>query len=182
MRRNSKPQADCHTRGIAFDRGIDIAFTTGEIDNLIQFSRDLRLAHSHNGPVHIDVLPAGHLRMETGSDFQKSANSAAGTDGSDSRSRHLGQQLQERALSGAVLADDAHDIPLLNLEINIPKRPDIFTAAGFRTVIGLPDLQIGIFFLQDGHLPPSIDVMRKRPSGYQAQSILFSYVIELNCC
>ena len=41
--------------------------------------------HAHDGTVHVDVLTAGQLRMETGTDFQKGGNAATGTDGSCGR-------------------------------------------------------------------------------------------------
>ena len=105
--------------------------------------------------------------METGSDFQEGADTAAGTDTAHGRARHFGQKFQERALPRPIFADDADHIALLNLEVYVPESPDILTAAGFCPVIGFADLQIRVLFLEDGCLPPPVEVMGQRLGGYQ---------------
>jgi hypothetical protein len=86
--------------------------------------------------------------MEPGADFQKSSNPTASTDGSNCRTGDLGKELQEGALSGAVFADDAYDISLINLEIDVTQCPYIVAVAGMgSTVIGLTDPKIGVLFL-----------------------------------
>ena len=78
--RYGEAQTDSHTGGITLHGGVDIAFTTGEIDDLIQFGLDLITRHAEDGAVHEDILPTGHLAVETGADFQQGAYTAMGTD------------------------------------------------------------------------------------------------------
>ena len=57
--------------------------------------------------------------METRPDLQQGANTASGTDGSDSRTGNFGQEFQERTFTGTILSDNPDDVPLLDFEINI---------------------------------------------------------------
>ena len=66
-----------------------------------------RARHAENRAVEEDVLAAGQLLVEAGADFQQAADAAVEI---DLAVGHLGdarQDLQQRALAGAVAADEA---------------------------------------------------------------------------
>ena len=182
VRRDGEAEPDRHTGRIPLDRGIDIAFAAGELDDLVQFPRDVVPGHAHDRAVHIDILTAGHFPVETRAHLQEGADAPAGADGAHRRARHLGQEFQERALPRPVLADDTHDISLFDLEVDVPEGPDILAVARHGPVVGLADLEVRIFLAQDAGLPPTVQVVRQGLGGYQAQPVLFSYVIEFNRC
>ena len=60
---------------IALNRGVDIAFTAAEVNDLIQFALYLCAAHAQDCSVHEDILSSRHLTMETRANFQEGANS-----------------------------------------------------------------------------------------------------------
>lgn len=70
----------------------------------------------------------------------------------------LREDLKQRALARAILADDAHDIALLDLEVDILERPDEIGICMLGAVIDLSDLQIRIFLAADGG-PPAVQVL-----------------------
>ena len=113
---DSEAKADGHTRGETLDRGVEVSFYAREIDYLIEFAVNLVLAHAHNGAVHVDIVPGGHFGVEAGADLKQGGYAAsiaymAGAGGCD-----MAEELEEGTLAGAVLADDADDVALLNLE------------------------------------------------------------------
>ena len=180
--RDGEAQTDGHTGGITLDRGIDIAFTTGEIDDLIQFGLDLIAGHAEDSAVHEDILPTGHLAMEAGADFKQRAYTAMGSYGPRCRSRHPAQQFEQSGFAGAVLADDANDVALLDLEIDVAQRPDVLGVALGGTVVGLADLEIWVLFAEDVGDPEAADVVAQGLSGDQAQAVLLGDVFKFNCC
>ena len=181
VRCNGETKTDRHTGRIPLDGRIDISFATGEIDDLVQFQIDIVLRHPHNGAIHVDILASGHFPVETRSHLQQGSDPAAGTDRTHRRTRHLGQELQQRALPRPVLADDAHDIPLLDLEVDVPEGPDILAVSRLGAVIRFTDLEVRVFLSQNTGLPPPVQVVRQGFGGHQAQPVLFSYMVEFNC-
>ena len=69
------------------------------------------------------------------------------------------QQLEERRLAGTVLADDADDVALLDLEVDVAEGPDVVGVAFGGTVVGLADLEVGVLFAEDVGDPEATDVM-----------------------
>ena len=171
-------QTDSHTGGITFDRGVDIAFTTGEIDDLVQFGLDLITGHAEDGAVHEDILPTRHLAMEAGADLQEGTNTTVGTDSAGRRTGDAGEEFEQSGFAGAVLADDADDVALLDLEVDIPQRPDIVRVAFGGTIVGLADLEIRILFAEDVGDPEAADVVAQGLGGDQAEAVLLRYVVK----
>ena len=134
--RYGEAQTDSHSRGITFDRGVDITFATGEIDDLVQLGLDLITRHAKDSAVHEDILTPRHLPVEACADLKKGANTTVGTDSAGRGACDAAEELQQRTLAGTVLADDADHIALLDLEIDVAQRPDVFGVAACRSIIG----------------------------------------------
>src|ERR1041385_7002325 len=64
-------QAYLHAARIALDRNINESFHLGELDNLIEIPVDLRLLHSKNGAVEINIFSPGQFGMKTGTHLQE---------------------------------------------------------------------------------------------------------------
>src|SRR5258708_36180577 len=62
--------------------------------------------------------------MESGADFQKARDAPVDLNPSSSGFRNPAQDLQQRALSRSVPADDAHDVALLDLEGDVLQCPE----------------------------------------------------------
>ena len=85
-------QSHRHTRAITLNRGVDIALTAGEIDDLVQLGLDLITRHTEDSAVHEDILTTRHLAMEAGADFQQGTYSAVGTDSAGCGASYTGKQ------------------------------------------------------------------------------------------
>ena len=68
-----------------------------------------RRAHPEDRAVQIDVLAAGQLGMEAGADFEQRSHPAVDLDAAFGRLGDSRQDLEQRALAGAVAADDPDD-------------------------------------------------------------------------
>ena len=180
---DSKTQTDSHTGRITFDGSVNILLTTGEIHYLIQLRLYLLLGHAEYGAVHEDILPAGHLTMEAGADLQEGGDTSARLDSTDRGAGDLAEQLEECGFAGAILADNAHNIPLFDLEVNVPQRPDIIRSGLGRPVIDIANLQIGVLLAKDTGDPPAVDIMRESAGTDKTQSILLADMIKFySCC
>ena len=119
--------------------------------------------------------------MEARTHLQQGSDAAPCLDQTCRWSRYPRQELEQRALACTVLTDDAHDIALLYREVDVLQRPHIVAMALMGTVVGLTNLQIRVFFVEDIHRPPAIQVMTNRTSRDKTQPVLFSYVLEFYC-
>ena len=113
MRRHGERQPHVHPARVALHRRVEEPLDLGERDDLVELARDLGAAHAEDRAVQEDVLAAGQLRVEPGPDLQQASRRArrivrvpVGRLG-DAR-----EDLQQRALAGAVAADDADDLAL----------------------------------------------------------------------
>ena len=174
-----KSQSDRHTRAIALNRGVDIPFAAAEVNDLIELGLDLCAAHAQDSSVHEDILPTGHLAMEAGADFQQGADTAVGTDSTSGGACDAGEELEKCRLTGTVLADDADDVALLDLEVDVAEGPDVFGGAFGGTIVGLADLEIRVLLAEDVGDPEATDVVTQRLSTHQSEAILFTYMLKL---
>ena len=104
------------------------------------------------------------------------------TDGTGGGACDAGEELEEGGFTGTVLADDADDVALLDLEVDVAQRPDVVGVALRSTVVGLADLEIRVLFAEDVGDPEAADVVAQGLGGDQAEAILFGYVVEFYCC
>ena len=96
-----------HPAAVALDRRVEEALDLGEGDDLVELGVDLGLAHAEDGAVQEHVLAAGQLGMEAGADLEERAHAAQDLDAPFGGLRDAREDLQERALAGAVAPDDA---------------------------------------------------------------------------
>ena len=113
MRRDGEGEAHIHAGGIALDRRVEELLDLGKGDDLVEFPADLGAAHAEDRAVEIDVLAAGQFGMKAGADFQQARDAAAQGDAPGGRLGDAAEDLEQRALAGAVAADDAEDLALL---------------------------------------------------------------------
>ena len=105
-----------------------------------------------------------------------------GTDGTGGWACDAAQEFQEGRFAGTVLANDAYDVALLDLEVDIAERPDVVRGALGGTVVGLADLEIRILFAEDVGDPEAADIVAEGLGGDQAEAVLLGYVVEFYCC
>ena len=93
------------------------------------FWLDLAPLHSEDRAVQEDVLPAGELGMEAGAHLEQAPDAPADLGAPARRRRDPREDLEERRLPGAVLADDAEHLAFRQLERDVPQRPDLLDSA-----------------------------------------------------
>ena len=76
-------------------------------------------------PVEEDVLPARQLRVEAGAELEQGGHLAVDLDGALVGAEDLGQALEHGALAGAVLADQAEGLALVDLERHVLEGPEV---------------------------------------------------------
>ena len=134
--------------------------------DFVELAGNLGAVHAHDGAVHVDVLAAGHLGVESGAHFEEARDAAPCADGASGGGGHATQQLEERALACAVTADDAYDIALFHLEVNVFEGPHVIAVALVRAVVRLPHLQVRVIAAQHLGLPEPVQVVAERPGAH----------------
>ena len=97
-----------------------------KVDDLVELPVDLGPLHAEDGAIQVDVLPPGQLGMEAGADFQQRPDPPVDLGFAAGRLGDPGEDLQQRALAGAVAADDAENLALAHFKTDVPQRPDPF--------------------------------------------------------
>ena len=70
-----------------------------------------------------------------------------------------GKKFQQRTLPRSILSNYPHNITLLDLEVDVAERPDVFGIAFGCPVVGLADLEIRILLAEDIGNPEAADVV-----------------------
>jgi hypothetical protein len=84
----------------------------GELDDLVELARDLAARHAEDRAAQEDVLAPRQLGVEAGADLEQAADPPFEPGVPGGRIGDAAQDLQQRALAGAVVADDADHLPL----------------------------------------------------------------------
>src|SRR5262249_18524516 len=110
MRSHAERESHVHPARITFDRRIEKLLYLSEGNDLVELAIDLRLLHTENRTVEINVFTTGELRMETRTDFQQRTDTPVNL-GESTRGRgDARENPQQRAFAGAVQTDDADDL------------------------------------------------------------------------
>src|SRR5262249_11816342 len=125
VRGHRERQARVHAAGIALDGRVDEAANLGEVDDVVELVGYLAPAHAQDRPVQEDVLAAGQLRVEAGSDLEQAPDPAAQLDLTGRGGGDAAEYLQQRALAGAVAADHAEYLPRLYIERYVLEGPQV---------------------------------------------------------
>src|SRR3954463_6297227 len=75
--------------------------------------------------VQVDVLDARELGVEAGADLDQRPDAPTDLDRPGRRREDPGEQLQQRRLPRAVLSDDAERLAGLDVEVDVPQRPEL---------------------------------------------------------
>ena len=175
---NGKAQSHHHAAGVAFHRRVEVFGHTGKIHYLVQFAANLSLGHAHDAAVHEDVLAPRHLGMEARAHLQERGDTSLDADASHSGRGDTRENLQQRALSRTVLADDTHHVALFHAEVDVPEGPHEPRGATLRAVVGLADLEVGVILAAEP-CPPAVEVLAQRTRADGAQAVLLAHVFEL---
>src|SRR5262249_13424040 len=118
-------QAHLHPARVALNRGVQERPDVGKLDDLVELGLDLAPAHVEDRSVEEDVLAAGQVGVKAGPDLEQRADAAAQPGAALSRRRDPGEDLEQRALAGAVVADHAERLSALDLEADVAQSPEL---------------------------------------------------------
>ena len=163
---DGEPESDGHAATVALHRGVQVAFASAEVHDLVELAGNLATAHAHDGAVHVDVFAPGHFGMEAGAHLEEARDAALGADDSRGGCSHAAEQLEEGALAGAVPADNAHDIALFYLEVDVLEGPHVVAVALVRAVVSFAHLEVGVIAAQYLGLPEPVQVVTERPGAH----------------
>jgi hypothetical protein len=125
VRRDREGESDVHPAGVPLDGRVDELADAAELDDVVELRVDLAALHAEDRAVQIRVLTARELRVEAGADLEDAADAAADRRRPLRRRRDAREDLEKRRLAGAVLADEADHLPLLDRERHVLERPEV---------------------------------------------------------
>ena len=112
------------------------------------------------------LLFCAALGVEPGAHFEEARDAAPCADGAGGGGGHTAQQLEERALAGAVTPDDSHDVALFYLEVDVLEGPHVFACALVRAVVDFAHLEVGVLAAQHLGLPKPVQVVAECPGAH----------------
>ena len=118
-------QPELHAARVALHGRVDEGADVRELDDLLEAALDLAALHVEDRAVQEDVLAAGELGMEARAHLEQRSDPAAQPRLAPRRRRDPGEDLEQRALAGAVVADHAEGLAALHLEVDVPQRPEL---------------------------------------------------------
>jgi hypothetical protein len=128
VRRDRKAEPHVHPRGVRPHRQVDELLEPGERDDLVELLADRHPRKAVDRAVQVDVLAAGHVRMEARTELEERADAAADGDRAVGRLDDPREEPQERRLAGAVAADEPDGTPGLDVERDVTERPHVRAA------------------------------------------------------
>ena len=103
---------------------VDEAIHLGEFHDLVELRGDLGAAHTKDGAAQEHVLATRQVRMKAGSNLQQGADASDEIDAAGGRFDNAREDLEQRALAGAIAADDPDDVAVRHVERDVVERPE----------------------------------------------------------
>ena len=105
-----------HPGGVVLQLQVGEVLEFGELDHRVQPVAALLRGQAHHHAVEDDVFTRGQLLVEADAELDEGGEPAGHLDPAGVGAVDAGEQLQQRALAGAVAADDAEELALADLE------------------------------------------------------------------
>src|SRR5213596_2698179 len=105
MRGDGEREPDVHPGAVALDRRVEKPLDLGERDDFVEPRRHFSLRHAEQRAVEMHVLAAGQVRMESGADLEQRCDAAADPRLAGGWFGDSAEDLEQRALAGAIAAD-----------------------------------------------------------------------------
>ena len=115
-----------HPAAIPLDRSIQKLFDSCKVDDFVKFALYFPSSHPKDGPVEKDVFAPGEFGMESCSHFEQGRYPAVEGHPTLRWFCNSGDDFQESAFACTVSADDAQNIPLVNLKVDFIESPELF--------------------------------------------------------
>lgn len=132
-----------HSGGIGTERIVYLLSEFGELDDAVDHRVRLLLGESEHGALDVDVLAAAEILMEPHAELQDAGHVPLDVDRSRIRIDDAADQLEQRALPGAVAADHTQALALPDVQVqrsdDLPADVLPVTVHGALNVEGLAD-------------------------------------------
>ena len=122
--RGAEGEAGLHAARIGPERLVDELLQLAEGDDLRLLAPHLLRGHAQAEAAHADVLAPGVVRVEAGPQLQDGGQTPLHRHASAGGGERAREDLQERALAGAVVAHEAQHLAARDLEIHAPQGPE----------------------------------------------------------
>ena len=168
-------QPHVHAGRVALDGRVDELLDPGEVHDFVEFAPDLVAAHAEDGAVEVDVLAPGQLGVEASADLEQAGDAPLHLDPSARRGGDAAQDLEQRALAGAVAPDHAEHLALLDFERHVAQRPDRLTGAVAVVALADSEQRVGLAAQPS---PPQAQVVGQRAGADLTELIGFGEVFD----
>ena len=111
-----KGQPHQHSRGVVLQLQVDELLQFGELDDRVEAAAGLARRQPHHHAVEDDVFAGGEVGVEADAELDEGSQPSRHADRAGVGAIDARHQFQQRALAGAVAADDAEELPLLDLK------------------------------------------------------------------
>src|SRR5688572_14889268 len=102
---DGKREAHVHARRIGFHRAVEKRVELGELENRRKAVANLGRRQTEDGGIESGIIAAAELGMKSRSELEDRGDRSPAVQCAGTGSRHAAQELEERALAGAVLPD-----------------------------------------------------------------------------
>ena len=125
VRRDGEGEAQVHAARVVLHRRVDERLDFGERDDLVELARGSRARFiPRMAPFRKTFSRPVSSRMKAGADLEQRADAPAQLHRAGRRLRDARQDLEQRALAGAVRSDQAERGSARDIERHVPKRPE----------------------------------------------------------
>ncbi len=122
-------EAHVHARRVELDLRVDEVADAGELEDRVELRRGLFRAQPEHGRVEEDVLATGEVRVESRTELEQRGDAPALLDRARRRLDDAADDLQQRALAGAVVPDQADRAAGADVETDVAERPEVLLVA-----------------------------------------------------
>ncbi len=123
--RDGEPQARDHARRIAADRDVEEVAQLRPLGDLGRVAAHVPRIVAEDRPVQHEVLEAGQVGVEAGAQLDHRGDPSADDDPAGGRREDSRDDLHQRALACTVGPDHSEDLPGIQMEGDIAKRPEV---------------------------------------------------------
>src|SRR5579884_2674938 len=128
----SEREADVHACGVLPHGSVNELADSRKLLNSWEQAAHLRTSNPHNLAVQKHIFPAAEFRVEPGPQFQQGSNAPLRQHPARAWLQDAGDDLEERAFSGAIRADNRDYFAAVHMEGNIAECMKSLTVLGAR--------------------------------------------------
>ncbi len=125
---HGETQAHLHAGGVVFEGGVDEVLEFGELNDVLDALLGVAVAETVEAGVEEDVFVAAELGMEADAKLDERGDAAVGDDLPLTGFQDAGDDLQQGALAGAVVPQQAQGLALLDAQVDIVQGQEVLAA------------------------------------------------------